>query len=382
MEMEKINRCTKCLLPSSLSGIKFDEAGVCNYCRKYEEDFKDWDKIKDRRKSEFEKILFSAQKLKKPYDCLVPLSGGKDSTFALYLCTKVYHLKTLAVTLDNGFLSKPAKENIKNALECCNADHTFYTINRANSNALFKVFVERTGDFCNACMRGINYAVEVAVKSYNVPLIIKGSGRRVQYVSQIKETSGLNTASYFANVLKGTSIEEKFRHLSAHKNKLEFQKIVGGICDIAGISRIKLMRFIPQYIGLYDYIYLPFTEVVEILKNEMKWKDASGSLEHLDCELHDVPFYQNTLRIDNISKSTFHSSGLIRQGLMSRDEALTKEQYDLLNNEPPSELIKFLEKNEITFQEYVDIVKNSNTSQYEPRNQKFARYLYHKFRKF
>ncbi len=263
--MEEIKRCTRCILPASLRNITFDENGVCNHCRKYETDFKDWDSIKERREQEFKEILKKAKKLKRPYDVLVPLSGGKDSTYALYLCTKIYGLKTLSVTLDNGFLTQPAKDNIKNAITSSNADHIFYTINRENSSELFKTFIEKTGDFCNACMRGINYSIELATRNFGIPLVIKGSGRRVQYVSQIKEVSSLNTASYFANVIKGTEAGGKFKYLSTNKHKLEFQKIAGGICDILGIKRTALMRFIPQHIGMYDYIYLPFNEIINIL---------------------------------------------------------------------------------------------------------------------
>lgn len=149
-----IVRCNRCLLPSSIEGISFDNEGICNHCRNYERNFADWDQISERKSKEFRDLLDKAKSLKRPYDCLVPLSGGKDSTYALYLATKVYHLRTLAVTLENGYLSNPAKENIKNALANCDADHIFYHINKANSSMLFKAFVERSGDFCNACMRG------------------------------------------------------------------------------------------------------------------------------------------------------------------------------------------------------------------------------------
>lgn len=380
--MEEIIRCTRCILPSSLANITFDENGVCNHCRKYEADFKEWDSIKDRKKKEFESILEKAKKLKRPYDVLVPLSGGKDSTYALYLCTKIYRMKTLAVTLDNGYLSNQAGVNIKNALSSCNADHIYYTVNRGNSSELFKIFIKKTGDLCNACMRGINYSIEFATKSFNIPLVIKGSGRRVQYVSQIKEVTSLNTASYFANVIKGTDAGNKFKHFSHNKHKLEFQKIAGGITDILGIKRTSLMKFIPQHIGMYDYVYLPFTEIVEIIKKEMKWEDASGSVEHLDCELHDIPFFKDTLRIPNISKYTFHSSGLIRQGLMTREEALKKEETELMKKDFPKDLLTFLKENDISHQDYVNSVISADKSIFEPKIQKMARDVYHKFRRF
>ncbi len=380
--MNEVVRCAHCILPSTLKGVKLDSDGVCNHCRKYEHDFKEWDSIQLRKEKEFEKILSKAKKLKRPYDCLVPLSGGKDSTYALYLATKVYKLKTLAISLDNSYLSNPAKENIKNALAHCNADHIYYTLSRENTKELFKVFVENTGDFCNACMRGINYSIEFATKAFNIPLVIKGSGRRVQYVSQIKEVSSLNTASYFANVIKSTKVKNEFNHFSRNKHSLEFQKIVGGITDIFGISRTRLMRFTPQHIGMYDYLYKPYPEIIEIIKKEMGWSDGAGKAEHLDCELHDIPFYMNTLKVKNITRNTFYYSGLIRQGIMTREDALKKEEEELKNSERPKELVKFLDDNNISGDEYNQYVVHANKTQYEPKFQKIARNIYHKFRRF
>lgn len=123
--MSEVTRCTRCLLPDSLDQLTFDKNGVCDHCRKYEHDFANWDDIAADKKKEFEKILQKAKRMNRPYDCLVPLSGGKDSTYALYLATKVYKLRTLAVTLDNGYLSDLAKVNINNALVNCDADHFF-----------------------------------------------------------------------------------------------------------------------------------------------------------------------------------------------------------------------------------------------------------------
>jgi hypothetical protein len=95
---------------------------------------------------------------------------------------------------------------------------------------------------------------------------------------------------------------------------------------------------------MYDYIYLPFPEIIATFKKEMNWSDASGSVEHLDCHLHDVPFFKETIWIPNITRYTFHSSGLIQQGLMSREEALAKEELAAKRKEPPHELMKFLEE--------------------------------------
>ncbi|MDD3463980.1 MAG: hypothetical protein PHH07_00690 [Candidatus Cloacimonetes bacterium] len=378
----EIARCNRCLLPESIEGIIFDDEGICNHCRNYERNFEDWDQISERKSKEFRELLDKAKSLKRPYDCLVPLSGGKDSTYALYLATKIYNLRTLAVTLDNGYLSNLARENVKNALVNCDADHIFYHINRANSSQLFKTFVERSGDFCNACMRGINYAIEISLKSFNIPLVIKGSGRRVQYVSQLKGISTLNTPSYFENVIKNTGVYAQFSHFAQYRNKLERQKIAGGIFDILGIPRKHLMRFVPQHIGMYDYIYLPYTKIIPLISKEMGWSDFGEAAEHLDCELHDVPLFKNTLLVPNITKSTLHNSGLLRQGIITKEEALQKEQVDVLDDPRPPELLNFLEDNGMSYDEYVAFVKNANREKFAPNIQKLARDIYHRFRKY
>lgn len=379
---EPMMRCARCLLPSSLPGMVFDIEGVCNHCRNYERDYAEWDAIADRKRKEFASILNFAKDLKRPYDCLVPLSGGKDSTYALYLATKEYGLKTLAVTFDNGYMSSLAKENIENALVSCDADHVFYHMNRQNSAKLFTAFLSSSGDFCNACMRGINYSIEVALKSFHIPLVIKGSGRRVQYLSQLKNISTLNTPSYFLNVIKETKRFNQFKHMARHRTKLEWQKIAGGITDIVGLPRTVLMRNIPQHIGMYDYIYVPLPDLLNVIKIEMGGSDGGGAAEHLDCELHDVPFHKNTLLVEKITKSTLHNSGLLRQGLISKDQALEKERKDLESESIPPELIIFLADNNLTYDDYERAVRSANREQYAPRIQKIARTVYHRLRKF
>ena len=379
---DTIQRCTRCILPASLHHISFDEQGVCNHCRQYEKNFREWNSIKEEREKQFESLIEKARVLKRPYDCLVPLSGGKDSTYTLYLANRVYGLKTLAITFDHGYLSGQARENIQNALKSCRADHLYYSVNRLNSSQLFKVFAEKTADFCSACMRGINYSIEQAVKAFRIPLIIKGSGRRVQYTSQIEDVTSVNTPSYFGKVLKGSEAAHAFSHFSRNKHRLEFQKIVGGVCDIMGLSRSVMMRFMPQHIGIYDYIYKPFPEIIDIIKTKMHWNDGGGTSEHLDCRMHDVPFYHDTLRIPNITKYTFYNSGLIRQGLITREAALEQESKELASHSVPPELLEFLEEHDLDLDRYETAVKTIDRSVYEPSIQKIARRIYHRFRKF
>ena len=380
--LDPLQRCSRCILPNTLHGIKFDADGVCNYCRQFEKDFANWNQIAERKQSEFETLLEHARKLKRHYDCLVPLSGGKDSTFALYLACKIYNLKCLAVTYDNGFLTQPAKTNIANALAATTADHIFYYMNKKTTVDMFRTFLIKTGEFCNSCMRGINYSIEMAAKTWKIPLVIKGSGRRVQYVSQIEELSGLNTPSFVKNVTRNEKVERQVHQLSSDRLHLEMQKIAGGICDVIGIPRFRLMRFSTQYVGMYDYIYKPYPEIVKILEDEMGWRSAHDSVEHLDCDLHGIPFYIQTLVIPGITSETLRNSALIRQGIMTREEALCIEKEKLAQPPEPAELKIFLQETGLAKQQFDTLVRQGDASQFESRFQKKIRKLYHQYRKW
>jgi len=312
----------------------------------------------------------------------VPLSGGKDSTFALYLASKVYNLKCLAVTYDNGFLTQPAKTNIASALASSRADHMSYHMNKKTSVELFRTFLTRTGEFCNSCMRGINYSIEMAAKTWKIPLVIKGSGRRVQYVSQIAELSGLNTPSFVKNVLHNEKVKRQVQQLASNRLHLEIQKIAGGICDVIGIPRYRLMRFSTQYVGMYDYIYQPYPEIVKILEDEMGWRSAHDSVEHLDCDLHGIPFYIQTLLIPGITSETLRNSALIRQGIITREEALRIENEKLAQPPEPAELQTFLQETGLAKPQFDTLVRQGEASKFESQFQKKIRRIYHRYRKY
>lgn len=373
--MKETKRCSRCILPENLPGIRFDEQGVCNYCLDYARSFADWNTIKVKKEKEFEELLQTAKRKQRAYDCLVPLSGGKDSTFVLYLCARVYGMNCLAVTFDNGFMTPLAKENIENALKSTNSDHIFYRINATDMNALFKTFMVKTGDFCTACMRAINFSIETAARMFRVPLIVKGSGKRVQYVSQIAlpKKAGSNSSFYFDRVIRGEKIEKSFRMFRRHiYARMEWFKLA----LLFQLSPRFLMNFFPQAINLYDFIYRPYPEVLEIIKKEMGWRSQENSFEHLDCYLHKIPFYIDTRMVEGITTVTFHNSALVRQGIISREKALDAEEELLKRNEPPRELMDFLKNNDLTLSDFKQSYTDADPQRFVPRFEKWLRKIY------
>ena len=108
-----MKRCAQCGLPNSYPGIQFNEDDICNYCV-YFDLYKDREKIiKLELAEKFVTLIKKVKKENHPYHCLVAYSGGKDSTFLLYYLKTKFKLNILACTLDNGFMSPTALENIE-----------------------------------------------------------------------------------------------------------------------------------------------------------------------------------------------------------------------------------------------------------------------------
>jgi len=109
---QSIQQCAKCGLPSNYPNTTFDDAGVCNTCRDFE---RYQEKVQPYFKTpaDLHNILDRAKAEKTgKYDCLVLLSGGKDSTYMLYQLVRELGVTPLVFSLENGYISDGAITNI------------------------------------------------------------------------------------------------------------------------------------------------------------------------------------------------------------------------------------------------------------------------------
>ena len=102
--------CSRCVYDDKIPYIKFDENGVCNYCHQY-------DNLEKEYPKDFNILLSMSDKIKKdmknkPYDVIVGVSGGCDSSYLLYLTKVLLGLRPLAVNCDNGFNTDIGNENL------------------------------------------------------------------------------------------------------------------------------------------------------------------------------------------------------------------------------------------------------------------------------
>ena len=106
--INELKACKNCQLPEPYETIEFDNKGICNICesKKYKDEEINWNK----RKKQLDAII-EDNRNKYAYDCIIPFSGGKDSTFAAYYLMKEYKIKPLIVRFNHGFVRQTVQEN-------------------------------------------------------------------------------------------------------------------------------------------------------------------------------------------------------------------------------------------------------------------------------
>jgi N-acetyl sugar amidotransferase len=162
--------CARCGLPETYETLEIGGDGVCNICRASDtKTATDW----IQRGSDLH-ALVESYRGKHPYDCIVPFSGGKDSTFTLWYLVTHYRLKPLVVMFDHGFMRPTLLANNERTCKRLGVDVHRFT---PNWHLVKRVMLEaliRKGDFCWHCHTGIfAYPMQVALKE-RVPLIFWG----------------------------------------------------------------------------------------------------------------------------------------------------------------------------------------------------------------
>jgi N-acetyl sugar amidotransferase len=167
-----IRYCTRCVYPSvAASPLQFDKDGVCSGCRTYAQSTEvDW----ERRKNQFVALVERYRsKEGSNYDCIIPVSGGKDSYFQIHII-KELGLKPLLVTYHGNNYTPTGMKNLLNMREVFNCDHVFFTPSIQTLKVMNRVGMRLMGDMNWHAHAGIfTYPIQVAVKD-NVPLMIWG----------------------------------------------------------------------------------------------------------------------------------------------------------------------------------------------------------------
>lgn len=168
--------CVRCVMPHTKPDLHIDEEGVCNACRSYEKRKEvDW----NQRKSELLTLLEKYRKHDSNWDCIVPVSGGKDSTYQVIRMLQL-GLNPLCVTSTTCDLSEIGRRNIEN-LQHLGVDHVAFTPNPLVRAKLNHIGLTEVGDISWPEHVGIFTIPVRAAVQYNVPLIVWGENSQNEY---------------------------------------------------------------------------------------------------------------------------------------------------------------------------------------------------------
>lgn len=319
---DKLRYCTRCCLPETMEGITFDEFGVCTPCRSSEEKMHiNW---KDKQ-SELIKI-FRNFKNRNYYDCLLPISGGKDSTFQAYVLNKVYKINALAVTHGTNWMSLTGRYNLENCVNKFNLDHLFFLPNRNTINKVAKKSPGLIGDACWHCHIGVTtFPLQTAVK-WKIPLMIYGES--------ISERDGRGS---YKKILKpvqkyyyGLNFSAKVNPIKYVDNDIKYSEVQ--IWNFPSRDEMIKSHIINLHLG--DYIFWDEQKQTEFIINQFAWRvndrveNTYKGYKSNECIMAGVHDYLNFIK-RGVGRATLHASDDVRRGLIKRDEAINLiKEYD------------------------------------------------------
>lgn len=344
---QNLRYCVRCCMPETQEGITFDEMGICQACQSQEQKIHiDW----VEREKQLRKIFDEAKaKAGNNYDCILPISGGKDSTFQMHVLTKVYGMKPLAVTFSHNWYSETGWYNLMNALEEFNVDHIMFTPNRQLVNKLAKRSLSGIGDACWHCHSGVGaFPLQAAVR-FKIPLLIWGESiadysGRASHFNPVRKFD----REYFTKVSAKLHPHEMVSEEISERDLYPFNVPSAEECEAIGVHGIHLG----------DYIFWDEERQTEFVRDNYGWKETQvegsykgyKSAECIMPGVHDMACYLKR----GYGRATFHASMDVRNGLLTKDEA-----FDLIKRfdaERPDALDYYLKITGMTEAEFYEIL--------------------------
>ena len=327
--------CTRCLYPlNARPTIIFDEEdGICSGCRYHESRESvlaniDW----NHREKMFSQICEEAKKMAREransHDCIIPVSGGKDSQYQVWLLKEKYGMNPLLVTFNHTFNTPVGNKNLIAMVTKSGCDHIRYTAGLDSVKKLTRLMFDTVGDLTWHYHAGIQtLPFKVAVEK-NIPLIVWGE-------HGFAELTGLVTLEDFVEHTKWKRKEHDMRGFEAE--------------DLIGRNGL-------TYGDIEPYIYPTDTEIAKTgvrgiyLSNFFKW-DAKAHGEFMIREWGFSPFaYERDRTFNLFSKTEDHANDVhdylkylkfgygratddasveIRHGRMTREEGIEQvRKYD------------------------------------------------------
>jgi len=345
---EKPKRCKRCLMDETAESIVFTESG-CNYCDEFIKILNNPPKKIDLS---LDDLVYKVKKdgKNKPYDCIVGISGGVDSSYAL-VKVKELGLRPLAVHMDNGWNSELATNNIKNLIEKLGVDLYTHVIDWQEYKKLMEAFfdadvidIELLYD--NA-MLAVNYE---QARKYGIKYILAGTNTSTEGMRMPKNWNWFKwDKKNIINLAKRNNV------------KINTFPLIGTIDYVIDrvIRRINWISFL-DYLPKYDKF-----EALKILQNDFSYKPYP--YKHYESIF--TRFYQGYILPVKfgVDKRKHHLSTLILSNQMTKEEALKQLKEIPYPNEESllEDLEYFIKKMEWNKEKFLEYLKRPEKSHLE-----------------
>lgn len=357
--ISRLKRCTCCVLPATFPFIEFDENGVCNYCKNYKTHAK----------------LRSVEKLKElvaPFrskdgrpDCIVPFSGGRDSTYTLHVVKKELGLNPIAFTYDWGMVTDLARRNIARVCGKLGVENIIVSADIKWKRENIRKNVEA---WLNSPHLGM------------IPLFMAGDKYFFYYCNQIKKQTGIKLNIWGINDLENTNFKTGFAGIPTSFNKKRIYslslsnqfKLFGfvaqnlikspgyinqSVFDSLGSFAVRYMFPKSDYYHLFDYYQWNEEELERLILNEYKWEkaidtDSTWRIGDGTASFYNYIYYT----VAGFTENDTFRSNQIREGMITREEALKRIDKD---NEVRYETLRwYLEIIGVDFREVINTVNS------------------------
>ncbi|MBF0267957.1 MAG: N-acetyl sugar amidotransferase [Alphaproteobacteria bacterium] len=297
--------CNRCLYDDRVPKISFDDSGICSYCKLHdqmEQEYPNGPEGERRLAAMVDEIRRAGKG--KPYDCVVGVSGGCDSTYLLYRM-KQYGLRPLAAYFDNTWTTTAATMNIRNATEALGVDLYTHVANNREYDDIYRAFIAAgVPDIEGPTDLALAATHYHAAAKFGIRHIIEGHSFRTEGISPL--------GWLYMDAKYVQSVHRKFgeRTLTTIPQLWLSSQLRWMI-----VNRIKKVR--PLYFMNYNK-----AEAMELMKRELGWQWYGG--HHLDNRF--TAFYHRyymPVRF-GIDQRVLGCSALMRSGQMTRDEALAE----------------------------------------------------------
>jgi len=335
-------------MDTSVPGIIFNVSNVCNFCEAQEileKAFPNGEKGKQAIERHLNKIKRKSKN--SVYDCVVGVSGGRDSMFTLYLCVKVWGLKPLAVHFNDGFGNPVAGENMVKGCKILGVNMITVTSDWRESKDLKLAFLfASTPDLEQGTDIGIATALYGVAAKENIKTIIIGQSFR---------TEGIAPLSW--NYLDGKYLHSVHKRFGNHPLRRWEPNNPGFNLNLSQIVYYSLIRGIKTVPLLYYYDYVRKDADV-ILENELEWKNPGA--HYFDDLYQALMTYVHRVKF-NINRRIYNYSALVRSGQMTREEALVKSKSNYAIEDPDiiRLCLKRLGLSEVEFQKILELPPKS-----------------------